>query len=141
MITNEPPKLGPAYTVLVPQVDTDGNDMGGVESPFLAVPLGTYTGWNYVVPRLASFDYLAGLHGSFEPFVSTKAKRQAAGDARASIEERYKGREDYLARAHASALKLAQLRLLRLEDIVAIDKEMAAYWDGISAMQQSATSK
>lgn len=141
VITSEPPKLGPAYAVLVPQVDADGNDLGGVASPFLAVPLGTYTGWNYVVPRLASFDYLAGLHGSFEPFASTKAKRLAAGDTRASIEERYKGREDYLQQAHAAAMKLAQQRLLRVEDIGAIDKEMAAYWDGISAMQQSATSK
>jgi hypothetical protein len=135
VITNEPPKLGPVYAVLVPQVDADGNDVGGVASPFLAVPLGTYTGWNYVVPRLASFDYLAGLHGSFEPFASTKAKRLAAGDTRPSIEERYKGREDYLQQAHTAAMKLAKQRLLRMEDMGAIEKEMAAYWDGLSALK------
>jgi hypothetical protein len=32
--------------VLVPQVDGDGNDIAGIRSLQLAVPLGTYTGWN-----------------------------------------------------------------------------------------------
>jgi hypothetical protein len=141
VISNEPPKLGPAYTVLVPQVDADGNDVGGIASPFLAVPLGTYTGWNYTVPRIASFDYLAGLFGSFEAFAWTKAARQAADDARASIEERYKGREDYLEKVHAAAMKLAQQRFLRMEDVGAIEKEMAAYWDGLAAMGQGAVIK
>jgi hypothetical protein len=141
VITNEPPKLGPAYTVLVPQVDADGNDVGGIASPFLAVPLGTYTGWNYVLPRMASFDFLGGLFGSFEPFAQTKAARQAAGDARASIEERYKGREDYLEQVHAATIKLVQQRFFRMEDVAAIENEMAAYWDGLSAMQQSAVGK
>lgn len=88
----QPPKLGPAYTVLVPQVDPDGNDLGGIALPFLAVPLGTYTGWNYELPRLPSLDYLAGLIGGFQPFRLTKGKRLSAGDPRASVEERYKGR-------------------------------------------------
>ena len=72
VITIQPPKLGPAYSVLVPQVDADGNDLGGIALPFLAVPLGTYTGWNYELPRLESLDYLAGLIGSFQPFSVTK---------------------------------------------------------------------
>ena len=36
IIANEPPKLGPLYTVLVPQVNQDGNDVGGIALPFLA---------------------------------------------------------------------------------------------------------
>ena len=36
----------PRYGVLVPQVDADGNDIGGVRSLYVRVPLGTYTGWN-----------------------------------------------------------------------------------------------
>jgi Alpha/beta hydrolase domain len=133
VISIDPPKLGPAYTVLVPQVNADGNDLGGIALPFLAVPLGTYTGWNYQLPRLESLDYLAGLFGSFEPFPLTKEKRLAAGDPRASIQERYKGREDYLARIQASAEKLVQRRLLRPEDVSGIAKESAMYWDVVTS--------
>jgi hypothetical protein len=133
VITIEPPKLGPAYTVLVPQVDADGNDLGGIGLPFLAVPLGTYTGWNYELPRLESLDYLAGLFGSFQPFPLTKEKRLAARDPRASVEERYKGREDYLARIHAAALKLVDRKFLRSEDVAGVEKESAMYWDALTS--------
>jgi hypothetical protein len=53
VITNDPPQLGAPYPVLVPQVNADGNDMSGVRLPEVAVPLGTYTGWNVTVPQLA----------------------------------------------------------------------------------------
>jgi hypothetical protein len=33
------------YPTLVPQVDRDGNDLGGIRLPYLAAPLGTFTGW------------------------------------------------------------------------------------------------
>jgi len=133
VITIQPPKLGPAYTVLVPQVDADGNDLGGIELPFRAVPLGTYTGWNYELPRLESLHYLAGLIGSFQTFPLTKEQRAAARDPRASIEERYKGREDYLARIHAAALKLVERKFLRPEDIPGVEKESAVYWDALTS--------
>ena len=53
MITKEPPQLGAPYRVLVPQVNADGNDVSGVRLPEVAVPLGTYTGWNVTVPQLS----------------------------------------------------------------------------------------
>ena len=31
---------------LVPQVDADGNEIAGIRLPDIAVPLGTFTGWN-----------------------------------------------------------------------------------------------
>jgi hypothetical protein len=133
VITIQPPKLGPAYTVLVPQVDADGNDLGGVALPFRAVPLGTFTGWNYELPRLESLNFLAGLIGSFQPFALTKEQRVATRDSRPSIEERYKGREDYLAQIHASAQKLVERRLLRSEDVAPIEKESAVYWDVLTS--------
>ena len=34
------------YGTLVAQVDSDGNDLGGVRNTSLSVPVGTYTGWN-----------------------------------------------------------------------------------------------
>ena len=48
---SSPPRIGSAaYGVLVPQVDADGNDIGGIRSVFLQVPVGTYTGWNPFSP-------------------------------------------------------------------------------------------
>jgi hypothetical protein len=35
------------YAILVPKVDLDGNDLGGIRLPAIRVPLGTYTGWNF----------------------------------------------------------------------------------------------
>ena len=46
--------LGLHYTVLVPSVDRDGNDVPGVRAPMVAAPLGTYTGWN---PRAHGYGH------------------------------------------------------------------------------------
>ena len=44
--TKVPPQpKGPRYVTLVPQVDRDGNDLGGIRLPHLQAPLGTFTGW------------------------------------------------------------------------------------------------
>ena len=52
-IISEPPLVGTSYRVLVPQVDADGNDLGGIRLPEIAVPLGTYSGWNIALPQLS----------------------------------------------------------------------------------------
>ena len=115
----------------MPQVDVDGNEFGGIRLPFIAVPLGTYTGWNYDLPKLARFHYLAGLIGSFQPFALTKAQRLSAGDTRLSIEERYQDRADYATRIQAAIAELVAKRLVRPEDVAAIEQESETYWDGI----------
>jgi len=120
VITREPPQLEAPYRLLVPQVDADGNDLAGIRLPEVAVPLGTYTGWNVTVPPLSGLGYLAGLIGGFEPFLLTKADRERHGDARLSINERYTGRENYLARVRQAALALVEQRFLRREDVPAV---------------------
>ena len=50
VILQEPPKVAGAFPVLVPQVDADGTDLGGVRLPEVAVPLATLTGWNFARP-------------------------------------------------------------------------------------------
>ena len=116
VITREPPAVGAAsYGVLVPQVDADGNDVGGVRSLFLRVPVGTYTGWN--VGRKDRFENgLCNLQGSFIPFAATRAERLAAGDPRLSIEERYPDRQSYVAAFEAAARELTAQRLLLPDD-------------------------
>ena len=58
------------YTVLVPAVDRDGNDIPGVRAPMVAAPLGTYTGWNL---RARGFGHGMQLRfeGSYIPFAET----------------------------------------------------------------------
>ena len=46
------PPNAPLLPFLVPQVDADGNEIGGILLPDVAVPLATYTGWNFRNPSV-----------------------------------------------------------------------------------------
>jgi hypothetical protein len=129
---SEPPILGDKLRVLVPQVDTDGNDVSGIRIPEVAVPLGTYTGWNIRLPQLKDLEYLAGLVGSFEPFAKTKEERERTGDLRLSLAERYPSKQDYLDRVRKSARDLVSERFLLPGDVDAIVARASAMWDTIT---------
>jgi hypothetical protein len=131
VISIEPPKTGEPFRVLVPQVDADGNDAAGIRLPELAVPLGTYTGWNVMLPQLTELMYLSGLVGGFEPFARTKAERDASGDRRLSIAERYTGRPDYLATVKRAADDLVRQRFLRAEDVPAVVQSAERIWNAV----------
>ena len=83
---------------LVPQVDADGNDIAGIHDPEVAVPLATTTGWNFRRESVGNPGDILQLLGSYIPFPRTREEREASGDPRLSIEERYGGVDDYLAR-------------------------------------------
>jgi hypothetical protein len=111
------PKIddGRRYASLVSQVDADGNEVAGIRLPPIAVPLGTYAGWNVYAADLAPGE-LCDRDGSFIAFAATEAERAAAGDPRPSLEARYPSREDYVAKVSAAASALVQQRLLLPED-------------------------
>lgn len=116
--TQVPPAyLGRDYAILVPQVDADGNDVAGIRSLDVAVPLGTNTGWNYTsVP--GRIDQ-AGLFGSYFPFAKTAALRGA--DPRPSLQERYIDQTGYVAAVTAAANDLVAKRfMLRVDADAAI---------------------
>ena len=117
--------------MLVPQVNADGNDIGGVPLPEVAAPLGTHTGWNVTVPPLTGLRYLAGLVGSFVPFAATREARLAAGDARPSIAERYGSRQAYLAAVDRAVRVLVQQRLMLGDDAGQVRERAAATWDAV----------
>ncbi len=95
--THVPPEPGKPYPRLVPAVDQDGNEVCGIRLPFQTVPLATHTGWNLRHPdiggagqTLASGGASGGtLIGATIPFPATREARQATGDPRRSIAERY----------------------------------------------------
>ncbi len=104
-----------AYRARVCRTDADGNEVAGIRTPDIAVPLATYTGWNlyadpYPVGELADRD------GSCLPFPADPAQRLATTDPRASIAERYPDHADYLARVRAQVQALVDDRLLLPED-------------------------
>jgi len=111
-----PARIDNVYGALVCAVDTDGNEVAGIRLPPIAVPLGTYTGWN--VYR-AQPNELADRDGSFTPFAQTKAAREETGDPRPSLEERYGKREAYVAKIKAAAEALVAERLLLPSDAAA----------------------
>ena len=125
----EPPRLGRVFPALVPAVDGDGNDRAGIRLPEIEAPLATQTGWNWRAPRAGAPDALAPYIGSYLPFARTKAERDASGDTRLSIEERYRSREEYLGRVGAAALALVRERLLLPQDVPTVLERATTHWE------------
>ncbi|MET0508317.1 MAG: alpha/beta hydrolase domain-containing protein, partial [Burkholderiaceae bacterium] len=91
-----PPTIAATIAPLMPRLDADGNEVGGVPSMLHQLPLGTYTGWN--ITRSGFFKGQpcgGGLTGGYVPFARTAAERAANGDPRLSLEERYGSMRGY----------------------------------------------
>jgi hypothetical protein len=76
------------YVTLVPQVDCDGNERAGIRLPDIAVPLGTFMGWNLYAAPYPEGE-LADRDGTFLAFARTEAER--GDDPRPSLAARYPG--------------------------------------------------
>jgi len=129
----QPPAFGPPYVTRVPLPDADGNDLGGIRLPEIAVPLGTYTGWNLRDPAIGAPDKLARWSGSFIPFAPTETARRAIGDPRPSLEARYASRAEYRERIEAAARELVAARFLLAADVPEITERALAFYDRVQA--------
>ena len=129
IVSVEPPKVGAAFPMLVPQVDIDGNETAGIRMPDVAVPLATFTGWNLRDPSIGAPDELFSMSGSYLPFPRTKAEQAKTGDPRLSIEERYATRAEYLEKVGAAARALADRGYLLDRDVSAQVERAEAEWD------------
>jgi hypothetical protein len=124
----EPPHVGKPFVSLVPAVDENGNARSGIRLPAVEVPIATYSGWNYRAAGTGATDQFAGEAGSFFPFARTRADREAHGDSRLSMEERYASRDEYLGKVALAARKLVENRYLLREDVPdVIDFALAEY--------------
>ncbi len=128
-----PPVPGEPYGSIVSKIDEDGNEIAGLKSPDLLMPLATYTPWNTRHPDMGAPDQPVGLTGGFRgstfPFPATRAERLSAGDPRLSIEERYNDRSSYLGVVKEAAQTLAERRLIRPEDVDRSVVRAALRWD------------
>ena len=111
----QPPVVRQVLPQVVPKVDADGNEIAGVRSVLLEVPLGTYTGWNPLARGFFKGEIQA-LGGGYIPFAKTKAQRLASGDPRLSLEERYVTHDAYVARVKDAAKRQVAERFLLQDD-------------------------
>jgi hypothetical protein len=124
-----PPRPGPACGSLVSAVDADGNEVGGIALPEVAVPLGTHTGWTLRHASIGGQAQRLVFAGATIPFACARREREAAGDPRPSIEERYRSREDYLERVRRAGVALVAQRYMLEEDIDLEVALAARAWD------------
>jgi Alpha/beta hydrolase domain len=114
-----PPAIKQVIPSLVPKVDADGNEVGGVPSVLHQAPLGTYLGWNVQTPN-------GSYAGGFIPFTKTKKERLATGDPRLSLEERYRDHAGYVAVVKAAAERQVKERFLLPDDAARLIKAAEA---------------
>jgi hypothetical protein len=131
IVDQEPPALGKAFPLFVPQVDEDGNEITGIRLPDVAVPLATYTGWNLFNEKSGPPGILSNMVGSFIPFPRTRAEAQRNADPRRPLDERYRSREEYLGKVAASCAQLVRERLMLPADALGVLEGAGARWDWI----------
>src|SRR5262249_4482199 len=113
----DPPRLMGHSVVKVPRCGPDGNELGMLSPPEVAVPLATHTGWNLRRRDVGAEGQLASLLGSYIPFPKTEAERLATRDPRESIEERYGTFAEDPERFEAHCRKMVKDRYLLAEDV------------------------
>ena len=120
--TNAVPPIKRVIKMLVPIVDADGNELGGVPVVLRDAPLATYLGWNIVADGARAYHKgkLCGNAGSVIPFAQTRAQRVAANDPRLSLEERYGDHAGYVAAVRTAAANAVAQKFLLQKDADAL---------------------
>jgi hypothetical protein len=117
--TNVPPPTRQVIKMLVPRVDSDGNELGGVPNVVRDVPLGSYFGWNITAAgfhKSQNCDYTGG----YIPFATTRADRFDANgkllDPRPSLAERYGTHAGFVQAVQAAAANAVEAGFLLQAD-------------------------
>ena len=119
------PEIAAIHKVLVPQVDTIGNDIAGIRHPFVEAPAATLLGWNTRTAEFGGPD-LCDLLGSMIPLPRTRTLAQSSGDPRPSLEELYGTHDGYVRKVAEAAKKLQDQRLMLPEDVELVIQEAEA---------------
>jgi hypothetical protein len=123
-----PPPIRQVLPMFAPKVDADGNELGGVPVVLLSAPLGTYLGWNITAGGARPFHQgqICNYAGGMVPFARTAAERQASGDPRPSLEERYRSHDGYVDAVRKSAERAQEAGFLLKDDAERLVREAAA---------------
>jgi len=127
--TIQPPIIEKVLPVYAAKVNADGNEVvDGMPTVLGEAPLGTYVGWNLATTgwygpnasngpgSVGQVFAGAGNSGGYYPFWDTKANRQAIGDPRLSLEERYGTHAGYVCVVTAAVNRAQQRRFLLPSD-------------------------
>jgi hypothetical protein len=123
-----PPRVTGTFTTLVPAVDGDGNEVGGIRLPEVAVPLGIYAGWNLRRAETGGAQVLSRLTGSSAPLAWSPETR-ASQDHRPAVRQRYGSRDDFVNRRVVVAQELVAQRLWLPEELDPARSAAGDAWD------------
>ncbi|MFL5487517.1 MAG: alpha/beta hydrolase domain-containing protein [Gemmatimonadaceae bacterium] len=129
IIDHEPPILGAPYQIFVSRVDSVGNELGGIPSVEIMVPLATYYPWQLRAGMPAANDRLVSFRGTFIPLPKTDAERRSTADSRPSIEALYKNRSGFTARVDDAISTLIGRRMMLAEDSTVARTRMLDVWN------------
>ncbi len=132
-----PAGVGAEFPGLVSAVDQDGNETSGIVLPFITAPLATHMGWNTRDEDIGGGGQILStggasggtVRGATIPFPATREEREATGDPRPSIEERYSSKEDYLDRIRDAVRQLVDQRYMLEEDLEVVTTQAAQQYD------------
>ena len=139
LIDRQPPVLGKPFPVLVPQVNTFGNELGGVQSLETLSPLATYTPWSLRTGFPGATDELMDFLGTYIPLPKTEPERRQTGDPRPSIESLYTDKKDYLGSVDRAARSLVEQGFLLPEDVPSVLTRAGQHWDWIFRLSRDPT--
>ena len=126
-IDNHPPvRTGKRYGVGIPALDDDNNEVGVLRMPAVVAPVATYTGWNLRNPAIGAPEAPLDLAGGYIAFPRTKADREASGDPRPSVEERYGSFMEYRAQIMRAAEALVAEGYLLDEHLAGVEARAEA---------------
>jgi hypothetical protein len=136
IIDLQPPRLAPSFPSLVAQVDSLGNERGGVRNVELRVPLATYTPWSLRTGYAGNSSELADFVGMVIPLPRTEAERQATGDTRPAIATLYDSRQAYLTQVRRELQDLISAGFLLTDDLQRALKRAGRTWNRVHSLER-----
>lgn len=127
IIDQEPPIKGNFFNILVPRIDSFGNEISGIRNIELRVPLATYTPWSLRY-GLGSSGEMDDFRGLFIPLPKEKINRTTR-DMRPDMNTLYKDKEDYMNKVAIELSKLVDERFLLVEDMPLVKKHCLTLWE------------
>lgn len=133
IISNQPPILGEPFPVLVPQVDSNGNETGGIRNVELEVPLATYIPYSLRENMAGGNGEIADFRGKFIPF----SINPEPDEGRPAIRQLYEDKQDYLTKVRRYLETLAGERFILSRDLHRILERSRDYWNWINPFPES----
>lgn len=130
IIDYQPPYLTKPFPSLVPAVDLNGNDLGGIRNIEIAVPLATYFPWNLRTGFVGGEDELTDFTGTFVPLQPDK-RRGYKPDSRFDIRSLYKDADDYMSQVDRVAVNLIESGYLLEEDLDYVKVNAMERWNWV----------